>query len=79
MHIPLSLCVFYSTPPGPLSNSYGHAAPNSRAGRPWFVQRRAVARTDNQRSLTHMTILLLLLGVALFGALAGYVIFCDRV
>jgi len=26
-----------------------------------------------------MTILLLLLGIALFGALAGYVIFCDRV
>jgi len=26
-----------------------------------------------------MTILLLLLGVGLFGALAGYVIFCDRV
>jgi len=26
-----------------------------------------------------MTIVLLLLGVALFGAMAGYVIFCDRV
>jgi len=26
-----------------------------------------------------MTILLLALGVGLFGALAGYVIFCDRV
>ena len=79
MHIPLSLYVFYFTPPGPLSNSYGHPAPNSRAGRPRFVQPRATVRSDNQRSLTHMTILLLLLGVGLFGALAGYVIFCDRV
>jgi len=26
-----------------------------------------------------MTILLLLLGCALFGALAGYVMFCDRI
>jgi hypothetical protein len=31
------------------------------------------------RSVPHMTIVLLLLGVALFGAMAGYVIFCDRV
>lgn len=29
--------------------------------------------------ITTMTILLLLLGVAFFGAMAGYVIFCERV
>jgi hypothetical protein len=29
--------------------------------------------------LCEMTILLLLLGLGLFGAMAGYVIFCDRV
>jgi hypothetical protein len=79
MHVPLSLYVLYSGSPGLLSNSYGHPAPNSRAVRPWFVQPWATTRTDNLKSLTHMTILLLLLGVGLFGALAGYVIFCDRV
>jgi len=33
----------------------------------------------DRRSFAHMIILLSLFGIALFGALAGYVIFCDRV
>ncbi len=37
------------------------------------------ALRPSQRSFLHMTVFLLLLGVALFGAMAGYVIFCDRV
>lgn len=40
---------------------------------------RQVMRLPDRRSFIHMIILLSLFGVALFGALAGYVIFCDRV
>jgi hypothetical protein len=50
-----------------LSNSYASPAPNVHAG-------------STGVSLSSMTtILLLVLGLALFGAMAGYVIFCDRV
>ena len=41
------------------------------------MRRPAVAGPSSSASMT--TFLLLVLGVALFGALAGYVIFCDRV
>jgi hypothetical protein len=62
------LCLFYFPTPPRLSNSYGLEAPNALAGG---------CRLIAPVSMT--TILLLVLGVALFGALAGYVIFCDRV
>ncbi|WP_157572583.1 hypothetical protein [Nevskia soli] len=62
------LCFLYIAPPPRLSNSYGLEAPNALAGGCRFIA---------PASMT--TILLLVLGVALFGALAGYVIFCDRV
>jgi hypothetical protein len=65
----IDLYGFFISPP--------HPASRIPTGSKRLMRSPAVAGSSHPVSMT--TFLLLVLGVALFGALAGYVIFCDRV